>query len=75
MSMAHIFPLHRESASWESMSAGSRIAVAKVAGFNNPHTQKRMAAATWAELYDHERTALYRVNWRNVIARAERRRV
>jgi hypothetical protein len=44
------------------------------AGFRNLHQLNRIETSEWPALYEHERKALYRVNWRNVIARQERKR-
>ncbi|HZU33692.1 MAG TPA: hypothetical protein VFB79_21440 [Candidatus Angelobacter sp.] len=74
MSTAARIAVHRESASWELMSADSRTAVARAAGFNVVHTLHRIAASAWCDLYDHERTALYRVNWKAVIGKLEARK-
>jgi hypothetical protein len=63
-----------ESPSWEKMSAQSRRLVAAAAGFTNVHQLNRIQISEWAAMFDHERKALYRVNWKNVIARQERRR-
>lgn len=73
MSAASLTP-NRESASWETLTPASRKLVAAAAGFTNVHQQARIGASAWADLYDHERKALYGVNWRNVIARQERKR-
>lgn len=76
MSAATSFSPHPnyESPSWERLTPESRRLVAIAAGFRNVHQLKRIESSEWAQLYDHERTVLYRVNWKNVIARQERRR-
>lgn len=66
------FSPRRESASWESMSEISRMLVARRAGFNNAHAQHRIANSSWDKLSDSERTALFRVNWREVVTIRER---
>lgn len=63
-----------ESASWEKLTPASRRLVAAAAGFTNVHQQNRISISECAALFDHERTALYRVNWKAVIARQERKR-
>jgi hypothetical protein len=63
-----------ESPSWEKMTRESRRLVAVAAGFRNLYQLNRIEVSEWAVLFDHERKALYRVNWKNVIARQERKR-
>lgn len=63
-----------EGPSWELMTPQSRKLVAAAAGFTNVHQLERISKSPWANLYDRERTAMFRVIWQVVIRRQERKR-
>jgi hypothetical protein len=63
-----------EGPSWELMTPQSRKLVAAAAGFTNVHQLDRIAKSPWANLYERERIAMFRVNWQVVIRRQERKK-
>ena len=65
-----VFP-NREAASWERMSERSRVVIAHKAGFTNAYQLNRIARSPWPDLAEHERSAIYRVNWKETLIRLE----
>jgi hypothetical protein len=62
---------NREALGWDYMTPESRLSVmAHSQGVSlNRYAQQRISNSSWAALSDHERTCLFRVDWKFVLLR------